>query len=181
MSLPTADRLHKKLFPVYIPEYYVSKISPYFMSPRPARPPMVNGVPVTMDEYNAVDPEFVPDTEFIPEPIYSPMENNLTYSFKSTANIYDAYINDVNVRFENPENMLEMINIIEEYILATARYEQIDSNVKIWNDSLREFEAVLRYTYNEFIRKRGQRLPKYRQNLPGSMQLDDLLSLFKGS
>jgi|BioPla2DNA2_1021312.scaffolds.fasta_scaffold11148_7 hypothetical protein len=175
-----AEALHNKKFHVYIPEYYVTKIPKYFMEPCKPRPPMVNGVPVTVAEYQLVDPTYEPDEEFIPEPIYSPMEGNLTFSTKSVAEIYDAYDSNVNVVFKNPHNVPEMIDIINKYIGAARMYAIGDYNLKEWCERLASFSHVLKDTYDSYIRRMSMKNPdKYPHVRVCS--ISQFLSLFKGS
>lgn len=175
------DTLHTKKFPVFIPEYYVNRIPTYFTEKRTSRPPMVNGIPVSVEEYMEKDPEYMPQDEFIPEPIYDPFENNITFSMKSTVEIYNAYTNDVNVKFKNPNHMLEMISLIYKYIEIAHPFSLRDKNTKEWVDRLQDFVNVLKSTHEMFIKKLIQKYPHKNQNPHGgAMSITELLTLFKG-
>lgn len=172
------NALHTRKFHVYMPEYYVPRIPKYFTEKRTGRPPMVNGMPVSIEEYMEKDPEFIPDEQFIPEPIYDPFENNMVFSTKSVVEIYTAYVNDVNVQFAHPEDMLMMINIIKEYLLVAAPYASHDPSVADWNNKLVDFSNVLKSTYDEYARKLSQLKPWSRAR-KRELDVREFLSLFK--
>lgn len=175
----STEALHTKRFHVFIPEYYVTKIPTYFTEPRKPRPPMVNGVPVSVEEYQTIDPEYEPDTEFIPEPIYDPFEHNMTFSTKTVVEIYDAYDNNVNVVFKDPQNITEMITLINNYVNMARLYTSSSKNMREWCEKLTDFAEVLKTTYNEYI-KRVNRLYPHKYPQAGRKTLSEFLSLFKG-
>ena len=171
--------LHNKKFQVYVQEKFNNKISDYFKKPISLRPPMINGMPATPDEYMEKDPSYVQDDIFVPEPIYDPLENNLTISFKSTAAIYEGYQDGLNILFKNPKNMQEMVGIIQAYISATAGMANYDPTLQSWNNKLESFASVLDSTYRNYINKIMQRLPHRRPANYGLLTPVQLLSLFK--
>lgn len=173
------DDIHHKKFKVYLPEHANDNIHPYFKEPRKYRPPMINGMPATVEEYMEVDPEYSPEEEFIPDPIYDPMENNLTISFASTATIFRMYEDGINIIFTKPADMLTMRDIIRNYIRLTSSYVDYSSGLKQQLEHLDRFEEILVNKYDEYSRRRneyihGGKLPQR------TLDLHEALSLFKG-
>ena len=169
------EPIHGIKFPVYVPEYY-TKIPSYFTTPKKLPPPMLNGMPATTEEMLERDPTYVPQEEFIPEMIYTPMENNLTFSFKSVVEIFDAYSNDVNVVFKDPHDMPKMVELIYQYLHETVEYAKYDQTVKMWNDKLLAFTIVLNKLYKQYVDKRQQRLPHTKPKR--KLSISDLFSIF---
>ena len=174
-----ADDIHNKKFKVYLPEHANDNIHPYFKEPLRHRPPMINGMPATVEEYMEVDPEYIPEEEFIPAPIYDPMEDNLTISFASTAAIFRMYEDGINIIFPNPENILSMIDIIKNYIGLTSSYVNYNAHLKQQIDHLHRFIDVLSENYDGYSKRRNERL--HGAKLPKRvLSLDEVFSLFKG-
>jgi len=176
----TPHDLHNKKFQVYIPELFNNKIPEYFKRPVTYRPPMINGMPATPDEYMEKDPTYMQDEAFIPALIYDPFENNITISFKSVVEIYDGYQDGINILFKNPKNMLDMIEIIRVYITATEGIARFNPTAQAWNTKLANFSSTLDITYKEYLRKLVERLPHKRPPGYGLLTPKQLLSLFKG-
>lgn len=157
-----SDLMNNKMYTVHIPEYYEPQLPDYYRRPARTLPPIVNGVPVTMEEYLEKDPEFVPDKEFLPEIIHKYGEMDMTYANLSIAGIIDLMENKVPFSMDDISVIPEILLIIDNYIIQIRPYMSTNEKVRKFVDKIGPIKAELESIYTAIMNRVNRDSPFYK-------------------
>ena len=109
--------LAERVFPVFVAEYYDPLISKYFMTPQQDPGPMVDGVPLSHEEYKALHPDYEIPPQWTPRTVYQTFDLDMSRSFRSTKELIDMLANGVPFKFENRDDMLTSVAIADAFLV----------------------------------------------------------------
>ena len=108
--------MNTKTFRVFVQDYYSQRVPAYLTGIKPA-PAMLNGIPVTAEEYNSHPgiTEFADDEMVRHAPIQVGSEFDMTISHVTCAAIVDMCTNDIEFSIPNLQDLQEMLDIMYGY------------------------------------------------------------------
>lgn len=144
--------LEEKVFPVYTAEYYDPNISPYFMTPQQEEAPVVDGIPMTHEEYKALHPDYEIPRQWTPRPVYQTFDLNMSRSFHCTRELIDMCNTDVPFRFENREDMAESVGIAESFMMLLMSYRD-KMDVQGFIEAVSNYIHVVKTTRDTLVKR----------------------------
>lgn len=164
--------MNELLFTVHVPEYYDPTLPEYYRKPSQKLPPIVNGIPVTMDEYIEKNPEFVPDEDFIPDIIHKYGEMDMTLSNLSIARILDLLENKVPFMIDTLDSVQKILEIIDGYLQQLKQYMTFNSKAKDITNKIIPMRCEIEKVYKETVNRINRSKPNYR---PPALSLSELI------
>lgn len=133
-----SDMMNNRTFYVYIPEYYQPLLPSHFKEIHKADPPMINGMPVSQDEWKEKmgTSEGLYEQPFIPSPLYVGEPMNETFAVKTVAEIIDLVKNAVPFRIKEYEDIEIIIEIMGKYLNEVSPYIAQNKELEIYIRSL---------------------------------------------
>lgn len=128
-----SELMNRSKFKIYVEDYYSPVVSPYFTGLQPAKP-MLNGVEVSADEYNAHEgiTDYASDEIIRHAPLQTGNESDMTISAVSPAEIVDMCINEVKFTIVNTDDVQKILNIMESYRAQILPYESNNKTVQAY-------------------------------------------------
>ena len=145
------EMLEERVFPVYTAEFYEPNISPYFMTPQQEEAPVVDGIPLTHEEYKELHPDYEIPPQWTPKPIYQTFDLNMSRSFRSTRELIEMYAAGVPFRFENRDDMMETLSIADSFLVILQSYQRV-TNVEDFIEATSNYIHIIKSTRDTLIK-----------------------------
>lgn len=169
-----SDRMVRRVFEIRLPEYYTPNLPSYYRGAIKTAPPMLNGMPVTPEEYFVATGISVHQDAFTPAMIYETEDDNIVIAMRNTTDLIDLIANRINFSIVNQKDIPEILSIMNGYVEEISPYRDGNKDIDSYILKLRNAFHVLHTEYEA----EKQRNP---HKVSGPINIFDIFQKLKGT